>query len=88
MPDYGESELFDELDKLVLAYADGLTTTPARVDDALYADLAKKLGNEQMVELTSAIAWKNYLARFNCGFAVEAEGMSEAGFCLLPDQAN
>lgn len=88
MPDYAESELFDELDKLVLAYADGLTATPARVGDALYADLAKKLQPEQMVELTSAIAWKNYLARFNSGFAVEAEGMSEAGFCLLPDQAN
>ena len=86
MPDYADSELFDELEKLVLAYADGLTVSPARVDDTLYAGLAEKLDREQLVELTSAIAWKNYLARFNSGFAVESEGISQAEFCLLPDQ--
>jgi len=30
-----------------------------------------------MVELTAAIAWENFRARFNRGFGIEAEGFSE-----------
>ena len=38
-----------------------------------------------MVELTGVIAFENYLARFNRGFGIEAQGMSEGAVCPLPD---
>jgi hypothetical protein len=34
-----------------------------------------------MVELTSAIAWENFRARFNRGFGIEAEGFSAGAVC-------
>jgi hypothetical protein len=37
-----------------------------------------------MVELTSAIAWENYRARFNHAFRIEAEGFYRGALCLLP----
>jgi hypothetical protein len=37
-----------------------------------------------MVELTSAIAWENYRARFDHAFGIDAAGFSEGGACALP----
>ena len=34
-----------------------------------------------MVELTAAIAWENFRARFNRGFGIEAEGFSVGAVC-------
>lgn len=39
---------------------------------------------QQRGEVTSAIAWENYQARFNHAFGIEAEGFSEGAFCSLP----
>jgi pimeloyl-ACP methyl ester carboxylesterase len=39
---------------------------------------------QQMVELTSAIAWENYRARFDHAFGIEAEGFSAGTVCALP----
>jgi hypothetical protein len=38
----------------------------------------------QIVELTSAIAWGNYSARFDHALGVESQGYSEGAFCPLP----
>jgi alkylhydroperoxidase family enzyme len=50
----------------------------------LFEALRKHLSPPQMVELTSAIAWENYRARFNHAFGIESEGFSEGAFCPLP----
>lgn len=83
---YEESDCYTPLQRLVLRYADALSDTPARVPPQLFDALRAELDEQQLVELTSAIAWKNYLARFNAAFEVEAEGLAEADFCLLPPQ--
>lgn len=69
---------------MVLRFADALTDTPSRVPQELFDSLRAELNEQQLVELTSSIAWKNYLSRFNAAFEVEAEGLSESEFCLLP----
>ncbi len=74
--DYQDHPAFSPLERLVLAYADGLTDTPARVDDSLFAALRAEMDEEQLTELTAAIAWKNYLSRFNRAFQVPEEGLS------------
>lgn len=57
--------MLSELERAVLRLAEALTETPSEVDDELYGYLAESLGRPALVELASAIAWKNYLARFN-----------------------
>jgi hypothetical protein len=37
-----------------------------------------------MVELTSAIAWENYRARFDHAFGIESQEFSAGAFCPLP----
>ena len=86
LPRYRESEAFSELEKSVLDYAVGLSQTPADVSDELVAALRKNLDDRQLVELTAVIAWENFRARFNRGFAVDAQGFSEGAFCPLPER--
>lgn len=62
-----------------------MSATPAEVSDELYAALAEQLDERQLVELTGVIAFENYLARFNRGFAVEPAGFSKGAVCPVPD---
>ena len=80
-----ECDSFSELEKLALDYAVALSNTPAAVSDELFEALQSHLNEAQLVELTATVAWENFLARFNRGFAVEAEGFSEGAICPLPD---
>lgn len=80
---FEESLAFSELEKLVLRYAVALTRTPANVSEELFTNLREHFSPQQLVELTSAIAWENYRARFNRGFGIEAEGFTDGAVCLL-----
>ena len=63
-----------------------LSRTPADASDELVATLRKDLDDRQLVELTATIAWENFRARFNRGFAVAAQGFSEGAVCPLPER--
>ena len=78
---FEESPAFSELEKRVLRYAVALTRTPADVPEELFNSLREHFDPQQMVELTAAIAWENFRARFNRGFGVEAEGFTEGAIC-------
>ena len=78
---------FSALERLVLEYADGMTRTPVEVPDALFACLRERFSEAGLVELTSAIAWENYRARFDHAFGIEAENFSEGAVCALPVRA-
>ena len=78
------SPAFSELEKLVLRYATLMTETPVKVPDLLFVELRHHFSPQQMVELTSAIAWENYRARFDHAFGIEAEGYSAGAVCALP----
>ena len=78
------SAAFTELEKLVLRYAVAMTQTPVEVPDELFAGLRQQFEPRQMVELSSAIAWENYRARFDHAFGIEAEGFSAGAVCALP----
>jgi alkylhydroperoxidase family enzyme len=83
LTDFEDSSKFSELEKRVLRYAVALTHTPAEVSERLFNSLREHLSPQQMVELTSAIAWENFRARFNRGFGIEAEGFMEGAACLF-----
>jgi alkylhydroperoxidase family enzyme len=71
---FESSAEFSDVEKKVLRYAEAMTATPVRVPDELFDDLRKHFDNPQLVELTSAIAWENYRARFDHAFGIESEG--------------
>ena len=83
LPHFESSPAYSEIEKLVLQYAVAMTQTPVEVSDDLFADLRKHFNPQQMVELTSAIAWENYRARFDHAFGIESEGFSEGAVCAV-----
>ncbi|HKH76831.1 MAG TPA: carboxymuconolactone decarboxylase family protein [Rubrobacteraceae bacterium] len=84
LPRYRESGLFDDVEKLVLDYAVGVSRTPVEVTDALFARLREHFDDAQLVELTHAIALENLCGRFNLSLGVGAAGFSEGLVCALP----
>jgi alkylhydroperoxidase family enzyme len=84
LSDYENSRVFEAGELAVLRYADSLTTTPVDVSDDVFAAVQAIYDDVQIVELTSAVAWENYRARFDHALKIEAEGFSEGSFCPLP----
>jgi alkylhydroperoxidase family enzyme len=58
----------------------------SEVSDELFAKLREHFDESQMVELTSAIAWENYRARFIQAFDIEAQGFAKGAYCLPPER--
>lgn len=81
---FESSPAFSDLEKLVLHYAVAMTETPVSVSDDLFAELERHFIPRQLVELTTAIAWENFRARFNHAFGIKSAGFSEGAFCPLP----
>ena len=81
---FEESPAFSELEKRVLRFTVALTRTPADVPEELFNSLREHFNPRQLVELTVAIAWENFRARFNRGFGIEAEGFAEGTACPIP----
>lgn len=71
----------------MLDYSAAMTRTPVEVPDELFAALRRQFDEAQLVELTAAIAWENYRARFNHAFGIEAQGFSDGAYCPLPERA-
>ena len=87
LPRYQASAAFAPLEKLVLDYAVAMTNTPVEVPDALFARLREHFADAELIELTAAIAWENYRARFDHAFGIGAQGFSEGAYCPLPERA-
>src|SRR5436190_13551952 len=87
LPRYRESELFSELEKLVLDYAVGMSSTPVDVSDELFARLRDHLDDAQIVELTNIIALENMRGRFNLALDIRSSGFREGLVCAVPDRA-
>ena len=83
---YEKSAAFTRLEKLVVAYAVEMTRTPVDVPAELFSALRAELDDAQMVELTAAIAWENWRARFNHALEIQSGGLSEGAFCPLPER--
>ena len=84
LSNYLTSPLFSSEERTVLRYADAITETPVEVPNVVFEALREFYNDTQIVELTSAIAWENYRARFDHALGVEAEGFSEGAYCPMP----
>jgi 4-carboxymuconolactone decarboxylase len=84
LPRHREADCFSELELLVIDYAAAMTKTPAEVTDELFAAMQEHFDEQQLVELTAAIAWENWRARFNWAFDIGAAGFREGAACPVP----
>ena len=81
---YRTSPLFSAVDRLVLDYATGMSTTPVDVPDELFARLRPHFDDGQLVELTHVIALENMRGRFNLALGVGSAGYTEGMVCAVP----
>jgi AhpD family alkylhydroperoxidase len=82
-----QSERFDDLDRVVLEYAEVMTRTPVEVSEELFSRLRGHFDERQLVELTMSIALENLYTRFNWAMGIEGEGFSEGMYCVSPQTA-
>lgn len=78
-----DSTLFSEAERLALEYAERITYTDRKVDEALVEALKKHYTDGQIVEMTAAIAMENFRSKFNPPLGIEAQG-----FCVIPKKPN
>jgi AhpD family alkylhydroperoxidase len=72
LAEYRTSPLFSDLERLVIRYAEEMTTR-VQVDAALVRVLEKDLGAEALVQLTLSIAAANFTNRVNEALGTELE---------------
>ena len=73
-----DSRLFSEAERVALEYAERVTITDQKVDDAFFSRLKQHYTEAQIVELTAAVAFENYRSKFNPSLGIEAQG-----FCTV-----
>lgn len=81
---YATSPHFDDLDRLVIEYADAMTNQPMTVTDEQVAELDKRLGHQGVVELTHMISLENQRTRFNHALGITAQGFTSGEACRVP----
>ena len=81
---YRESPVFSPQERLVLEYAEEMCQTPVSISDDLFARLKEQFTNEQIIELSTAIAIENFRARFNNALEITPAGFTEGTACALP----
>ncbi|MBI1774808.1 MAG: carboxymuconolactone decarboxylase family protein [Proteobacteria bacterium] len=73
-----DSRLFTEPERVALDYAERMTITGQKIDDAFFGRLKQHYTEAEIVELTAAVALENFRSKFNPALGVEAQG-----FCLV-----
>lgn len=82
VPRWRGSDVFTDLDRRVLEYAEAVTATPPAVTDEMVAALLDDLGTAAVVELTQIVALENMRSRFNAAAGLASQGFSDV--CDLP----
>lgn len=86
LPRYRTSDAYTDLEKLVISFAEAMTSTPAIGIEDLRTELLTRLSKTQLAELVATIAWENERARLNQGLGVRPTGMADGMACALPER--
>jgi alkylhydroperoxidase family enzyme len=68
-----DSDRFSEAEAVALEYAERITITGERVDDALFARLRRHYSEAQIVELTLRITLCGFFNKFNDALQIKEE---------------
>jgi AhpD family alkylhydroperoxidase len=85
VPRWRESDVYTDLERRVLEYAEAATATPPAVTDDLVGSLRRDLGEAALVELTMMIAVENQRSRFNSALGLTSQGFKDR--CEVPATA-
>lgn len=80
LPQFGASPHYSEREKTALRFAEAVTRTEGRIDDALASQLRVHFSDDELIELAALIAFQNLSSKFNSALDVPAQG-----FCLKPE---
>ncbi|RTL69406.1 MAG: carboxymuconolactone decarboxylase family protein [Pseudonocardiaceae bacterium] len=75
---YATDPLYSHHERLAIAYADAMTSTPTTVTDEQVAELEREFGRAGLVELTHAVALENMRARSNHALGIIDQGFDAA----------
>ena len=82
VPQWRDSDVYTDLEREVMAYAEAVTATPPAVTDEMVADLRRQLDDAQLVELTMMVAVENVRSRFNSALGLSSQGFKDR--CDIP----
>jgi AhpD family alkylhydroperoxidase len=81
---YQDHPAFSQQERLVLEYAEAMCQTPVLIPDELFARMKEQFSDEQIIELTTAVAIENFRARFNSALDITPAGFTEGRYCAVP----
>ena len=82
VPRWRGSDVYTDLERKVLAYAEAMTATPPAVTDEMVAGLRRELDDAALVELTMMVAVENSRSRFNAALGLTSQGFRDR--CEVP----
>ena len=82
VPRWRDADVFTDLERDVMGYAEAMTETPPTVTDEMYGHLLAQLGPAAMAELTAYVGFANCASRANVANGVESQGFSAT--CEVP----
>jgi alkylhydroperoxidase family enzyme len=82
VPRWRDSDVYTDVERQVMAYAEAATATPPAVTDEMVAGLRAHLDDAALVELTMMIAVENQRSRFNSSLGLASQGFTDR--CEIP----
>jgi AhpD family alkylhydroperoxidase len=82
VPHWRDSDVYTDLERQVMAYAEAVTATPPAVTDEMVAGLRRELDDAALVELTMMVAVENVRSRFNSSLGLTSQGFTDR--CEIP----
>ena len=79
LPDYANSDLYTQAERVALEFADAMTITGRDVSDELFERLRRLFDEDALVELTATIAWENASSKFNRALRVPSQQLWKKG---------
>lgn len=73
VPRWRESDLFSDVERSVMAYAEAMSQTQPTVTDEMVANLLTHLGAPALVELTALVGIMNMNARINIALGIPSD---------------
>jgi alkylhydroperoxidase family enzyme len=82
VPRWRDSDVYTDVERQVMAYAEAVTATPPTVTDEMVAGLRRHLDDAALVELTMMVAVENVRSRFNSSLGLTSQGFTDR--CEIP----
>jgi len=74
VPRWRESDVFTDLERDVMEYAEAMSATPLAVTDWMVGKLLDQLSETDLAELTQLIALENMRSRFDSATGLQSQG--------------